>query len=174
MSDPTPDKTTADWIADQVETNPEFAEQFATIVKALEDGNLSLADVGGFAPDEIDAAHACACHHLTLGEPAKALAVVSSLLLLDPKRAEFYLTAAIAMHHLKRFDEADAFYGQADALRPDDAVTLMYRGEACVLAKQREVGIPLMKRGIALAADAVSLKPYVQRASRILQIAETK
>jgi Flp pilus assembly protein TadD len=167
-------ETTAAWIAEQVEKNPRIRENFQKIVAALEAGHLSLADVGGFAPDELEAAHACACHQLTVGEPAKALAVVSTLLLLDDRRAEFHLTAAIAMHHLQRWDEAETFYGRADALRPNDAVTLMYRGEARVLARRAQAGIALLRRGIALAGDAPRLKPYVQRATRILQLAETR
>lgn len=174
MNPTTTDTTTTDWIAQTLEKNPELAKEFDAIVKGLENGNLSLADVGGFTDDELNAAHTCACHHLTIKEPEKALAVISTLLMLDQRRAEYYVTAAIAMHHLERYDEAEVYYATADGLRPDHAVTLMYRGEARVLADDRAAGVPLLKRGIEIATDDVELKPYAHRATRILQIAETK
>jgi hypothetical protein len=168
------ERRNAEWVKQFVARSPRFAESFTAICAAVKRGTLSLAEVGGFTDHDLDSMYACACHYLDMREPRKTLAIAAILVMMDRRRAEYYRLIGIALHHLKEYGPADRFYARADLLRPNDPLTLMYRGEVQILSHQEKSGVLLLKQGMALAAQHPALRSHTLRAGRVLKIAEAQ
>ena len=137
------------------------------VKKAWRRGQITLADIGGFSSDELDAAYNAAVQLVTSGQAGAALQVVGTLLLLNPRAARLYQLAGVALHALKRYELADGYYRMASAFAPLDPIAVMYRGEIQLFLGNRKLGFELVRRGIAMASAREEFEIYIQRARAV-------
>src|SRR5687768_13373546 len=112
----------------------EDVESFTRILAA---GKINLASVGGFSEDELEGGYSAAVAKVESEQPAKALKVLGTLMMLNPRVSKYYRLAGIALHRLKRFDLADLYYDVALAFDPRDPIAMLYRGETHLLMERR-------------------------------------
>ena len=135
--------------------NPETHAQLDTLAQAVRRGGMSLRQIADFSQEQMDAGYAVACQLLERGEPLKAVEMAGYMLYLDSRDTRFYRLAGLSMHHLKLWCLADYLYtlvGIYSENKPD-AATLVYQGEVKLMIEERDEGIALLKRGIALAGQ---------------------
>ena len=148
--------------------DPVFAANFDKIKAFYRDGQLTLADIGGFSQTELNGAYVCACQSVDRDQCLEALQVLGALILVNPRDHRYYQLAAIGLQRLDRCDLADAFYTMALAYEPEDAISLMYAGETKIQMGDITAGIEHLRRGIAYGAANPLLKEYVHRARLIV------
>jgi predicted Zn-dependent protease len=104
---------------------------------------------------------------LEAGHAAKALQITGSLMLLDPKDAAYHRLAGVACHHLGELALANNYYRAAQNLAPDDATTMLYRGEVLLALGESEQGAAELRRGLAAAGSDPSLAAITTRAGEV-------
>jgi hypothetical protein len=141
-------------------------DELHAIVRGVNLGTLSLAQVGGFSPDELEAAHGAASQYLTRGQPGKAMKIAGLLIVLEPMVARHHRLAGLSAMYAKDPTHAESFFRTAAHLDPTDALTLLYWGETCAALHKVPRARELLLRGLELADS--SLAPHVQRAKTLL------
>jgi tetratricopeptide (TPR) repeat protein len=152
-------------IAEDIRNNPKLADGLDDLAKAMTEGRISLAEVGGFTENELDGAYAVACKYTEMGQIAESMQIAGYLIFIDPYKSRYYQLAAICMQRLKLFDAADHFYGLALAISPEDARSLVYRGEARIMMGRMDEGLDFVRRGGDLAAGDPDLHEVRDRAN---------
>jgi tetratricopeptide (TPR) repeat protein len=152
-------------IVEDLHNNPKLAEGLDDLAKAMTEGRITLAEVGGFTDNELDGAYAVACKYTEMGQIAEGMQIAGYLIFIDPYKSRYYQLVAICMQRLKLFDAADHFYGLALAISPEDARTLVYRGETRILMGRMDEGLDFVRRGRDLAAGDPDLHEVRDRAN---------
>lgn len=148
---------------EQIKQNTELREVISDLSKAVAEGRLTYAQVGGFTDDELDGAYAVSCQYCNMGEPLKAMQIVGYLIFLDPYKARYYQLAAICMQRLKHYESADEYYGFSLQLDKDDPMSWVYRGEARIMSGAIDAGVELVKKGLSLAGNKPEFKDLCDR-----------
>ena len=102
--------------------------------------------------------HADALHHLgviafQLGQYGSALELINKAIQQDGNNPLYYISRGLALHGLKRLDEAIVAYDQAIALKPDIAEALVNRGLVLEEQERFEEALEGYDRAIALKSD---------------------
>jgi predicted Zn-dependent protease len=147
--------------------DPEVADAAAAVRRMLGEGKLSLADVGGFSQQELNGGYVAAVRMLEAGQAAKALQITGSLILLQPNDAAYHRLAGVACHHLGEYALADIYYRGAQNLAPNDATTMLYRGEVLLAMGEAEQGKSELQRGLAAASSDPALAVIAKRAGEV-------
>ncbi|MEZ4272692.1 MAG: hypothetical protein R3C68_15050 [Myxococcota bacterium] len=138
--------------------DPQFAERFMHIKDAYSEGCLSLAEIGGFSQDELDATYRCACSLVAQKKIPEALTILGILLLIDPNRARYHQLAGIAFQTTGAIEQADIYYNVALGIERDP-LTLMYAGEVRTRLGFSVEGTALLLEGLAQACLHPELSP---------------
>lgn len=147
----------------------ELREDVESFTRLLAAGKINLAAAGGFSEDELEGGYSAAVAKVESEQPAKALKILGTLMMLNPQVPKYYRLAGIALHRLKKFELADLYYHVALAFDPTDPIAMLYRGETHLLMDKRVTGRQLLQEGVQLAAGRPDLHNIVQRAKAIAQ-----
>ena len=156
--------------------NPETRPLLDELAQAVRDNRTTLRHVADFSQEQMDAGYALACQLLERGEPLKAAQAAAWMLHIDGHDTRFHRLVGLCMHHLKLWFMADYFYTLVGIWRPGgaDAATLMYHGETKIMLDEREEGLQMLQRGIALAGSDVTLKEVTKRGQTLLKQLEKR
>jgi tetratricopeptide (TPR) repeat protein len=155
---------TAQDIREHAELGPKFAE----IAKMVKTGRLTLAQVGGFTPNELEGAYTCAYKYSEMGRVTEAMQISGYLALVNPRDSRYYQLTAICWQRMKQYETADIYYEQALGLNPGDARSMCFRGECHLMIGKIDSGIELIKKSIAVAGQQKELADIVKRAGALL------
>ncbi len=147
---------------------PDLRARFDEVHQAVVKGDLTLAQVGGFTPEELDSAYAATCKLITTGKLKAALQVAGYLILIDPWQGRNYYLTGVCFHRLGQCERAVHYY-QVALKFDEDAVTTIALGEAKLVLGERKEARLLLQRGVRLAqpGDEAS-KPHFDRAIQLL------
>ncbi len=154
---------------DKAIQDPQLAANMDAVQTLFDTGEISIAAMGGFSDEEIDAAYASASHMIEIGRMAKAIKITGTLITLEPRRARNYLLTGLALHRLGKSELAEGYYHAALDLEPDNVHALLYRGEMLLNLGQEKLAAELLQEGIDVAGEAPELRAVVSRARVIMQ-----
>jgi tetratricopeptide (TPR) repeat protein len=155
---------------DDIKRNPQLMKMIGDLKAAVNEGRLTLAEVGGFTDNELDGAYAVACKYAEMGQVAPAMQITGYLIFIDPYKARYYQLVGICMQRLGQYATADHYYGMASAMAPDDPMTKIYRGEAKIMSGKKDDGLGLVRDGLALAqSDPAAHKALIDRAKVLIK-----
>jgi len=149
--------------------NPSLRASISELSKALSDGRITLAKVGGFSQKELDGAYAVACKYMEAGQTPQALQIAGYLIMLAPGDQRFFQLVGIGLQRMKMYNEAEYFYGIAVAITDKDARTQVYRGESRIMAGEIDKGLEYVRKGAELAAKDPTLADVADRAKVLLR-----
>jgi len=157
-----------DW--EHMKKDPKLMESIGHLKKAYEEGNLTLAEIGGFTENELNGAYACACKYADMGQVMQALQITGYLIFIDSYQARYYQLAGICMQRVGDFDSAERFYGLAVTLDKKDPMTAIYRGESKIMSGNVDEGVQWVRDGLELAsADAPKHQDLIERANILIK-----
>ncbi len=148
---------------DDMKKNPQLAESIRALTKRIDEGSLTYAEVGGFTANELDGAYVCACKYAEMGQVLEAIQIAGYLIFLDPYSARYYQLVGICMQRLKQYESADYYYKVAQSLAPEDAMTLVYRGESKIMSGKTDEGLELVRKGVTLSKGKPEFKEIADR-----------
>ena len=168
MTEPWTDerKTQEAWWTEAM-ADPQRQEKFAEIKAAMLKGDLTLAQVGGFSPEEIDAAYAGACKLVATGKLREALQIAGYFILISPWEARHFYLAGVCLHRLNKPDQALQYYNVALAFA-DDGATLLGKGEVLLMLGRRDEARKALQHGLRLLPSDEAHKPHFDRAVKLL------
>lgn len=163
---PIPDDTIRRQLEDE-----ETRTRLEQIAEAVADKSLTIRELADFSDEQMDAAYAVACLHLERDELLQAMQVTSMMMWIDSKDTRFYRLAGLCAHRLRLYCLADYYYTLVDIWRPGgaDPATLIYRGEAKMLADELEAGMALVRDGIKASVGDASMAELVRRGEALLR-----
>ena len=96
--------------------------------------------------------------------------IAGYLIFLSPREGRFYQLIGICLHRLGQYESADQYYELSLVFDADNPMTLIYRGEAQIMAGQRPSGLDFVRRGARLAGqDPPANQEMLERAKVLLQ-----
>lgn len=149
--------------------NPKLKAAIQELSKAVAEGRLSYAQIGGFTDDELTGAYAVACRYCDMGEALKAIQITGYLIFLSPQDGRFYQLVGICLQRLKQYEAADYYYRMALILTPDEPMSLIYRGECKILSGSVDAGIAIVKKGLELAKKRPEFAQIVDRGNVLVK-----
>jgi tetratricopeptide (TPR) repeat protein len=149
--------------------NPQLRQGLKDVKEAMEEGRLTLAEVGGFSDIELDGTYAVASNHVNAGQTVEGIEICGYLMMLDPYNGRYYQLAGIALQRMKLYDFAEHYYRVALTLDKKDPMTMVYRGESKILSGQIDEGIEIIKEGVALAEGNTELLELKERGEVLLR-----
>jgi tetratricopeptide (TPR) repeat protein len=149
--------------------NPQLKATIAEMVKAVQEGRLTMAQVGGFTDKELNGAYAVACKYAEAGQVGEAMEIAGYLIFLQPSDERFYQLTGICFQRLKLYNEATHFYGLALAMNNEDARTQVYLGESHIMAGEIDRGLKDVQRGLDLAEKRTEFADVADRARVLLR-----
>jgi len=149
--------------------NPALNAQIQELGKAIDEGRLSFAQLGGFTDKELEGAYVVACKYLEMGQLAEAMQIAGYLIFLNPSDTRFFQLVGICMHRLKIYDAAEHFYKLALAIEPNDPPSWVFRGEAKIMAGEIDQGLVHIQKGLEQAGTATAHRDIVDRAKILLR-----
>lgn len=152
-----------------IEANPKLLKAIRELSEHVKEGRLTYAQVGGFTDRELSGAYAVACKYAETGELLRAIQIAGYLIFLDPHRAPYYQLVGICLHRMKQYEGADFYYRMAQILEPKDPMTLVYRGEAMIMAGKVDAGLELVREGRECAKGAAEHSKIVDRADVLVR-----
>ncbi len=154
---------------DDMKKNPKLREAIQELSKAVAEGRLTYAQVGGFTKDEMDGAYAIACRYCDMGEVLKALQITGYLIFLDPQGGRYYQLVGICLQRLKQYEGADFYYKMALVLDPSDPMSLIYRGECKILSGNVDEGLAIVRQGLEIAKKDPAASDLFDRAQVLIK-----
>ena len=154
---------------DTMKRNPKLRAAVQDLSKAVAEGRLSYAQIGGFTEAEMTGAYAVACRYCDMGEVLKAVQIAGYLIFLEPQDARFYQLVGICLQRLKHYEAAEYYYRMASILTPDDPMTLVYRGECRILSGRIDAGLALIRQGLEKAQKKPEFKQIVDRGNILVK-----
>lgn len=154
---------------EQMKRNPKLRDAIQELSKAVAEGRLTYAQVGGFTEDEMDGAYAIACRYCDMGEVLKSIQITGYLIFLDPQDARYYQLVGICLQRLKQYEAADFYYRMALILEPHDPMSLVYRGECKILAGAVDAGLEVVREGLDIAKKMSDQASLVDRAQVLIK-----
>ncbi|MBI5508393.1 MAG: hypothetical protein HY903_06555 [Deltaproteobacteria bacterium] len=148
---------------EDMQKNPELKKLLGDLAKAVEEGRLTYAQVGGFSQMELDGAYACACKYAEMGQVLQAIQIAGFLMFLDPYGGRYYQLVGICLQRMKQYENADHYYNMALLFDKEDPMSLVYRGESKIMSGKTDEGLQFVKRGIAAAKGKAEHKDIVDR-----------
>jgi len=137
--------------------------------KAVDDGRLTYAQIGGFTETELQGAYACACKYAEMGQVLQAIQIAGYLMFLDPYNAGYYQLVGICLHRMKQYENADHYYKMALTLDKENPMTLVYQGEAKLMLGRADEGIQLIKQGVNGAKGKPEWKELAERGNVLIR-----
>lgn len=167
----TDERTTQEaWWAEAMQ-DPERRERFAEVKAAMLKGDLTLAQVGGFSTDEIDAAYAGVCKLIATGKLREALQIAGYFILISPWEARHYYLAGVCLHRLNKPQEALQYYDVAlafDQGGAEDGVALLGKGEVLLMLGRRDEARKALQHGVRVLPTDDAHKPHFDRGVKLL------
>lgn len=149
--------------------NPKLKAAIQDLSKAVAEGRLTYAQIGGFTEDEMDGAYAVACRYCDMGEMLKSVQIAGYLIFLNPQDGRYYQLVGICLQRLKQYEAADFYYRMGLILMPDDPMSLVYRGECQILSGKIDTGVTLVKKGLGVAGKNPEFKSLVERGNVLVK-----
>ena len=137
--------------ADDILANPQNKAVIDKLAEMVKDNRLTYAEIGGFTDKELDGAYACACKYAEIGKLGEAMQIVGFLMLLDPHKGRYYQLGGVCFQLLKQYEHAECYYDVALAYDPDNAMSLVYRGESLIMLVEIDAGVTFVKEGVEKA-----------------------
>ncbi|MEZ4270286.1 MAG: hypothetical protein R3C68_02250 [Myxococcota bacterium] len=153
---------------EHMQRNKELLGVLGELSKAVEEGRLTLAEVGGFTANELDGAYACACKYVEIGQVFHAMQIAGYLIFLDPHSGRYYQLIGICLQRLNQYDTAEHYYRLAQVFDKDDPMTLVYRGECRIMTGHTDEGLELIRQGQQLAKKKPSQNKELMERSEVL------
>jgi tetratricopeptide (TPR) repeat protein len=135
-----------------MQKNPELMSVLGDVKKAVADGSLTMAEVGGFTDNELDGAYAVACKYVEVSQLTEALQLLGFLIMLDPYKGRYYQLMGISLQQLRQYESADRFYKMALRLDDDNPMSMIYRGECKIMGGDIDLGLEFIKKGMDCAS----------------------
>ena len=154
---------------EDIMSNPKLSEDFKEIAKALEEGRLTYAEVGGFTENELDGAYAAACQYVEMGQVIEAMQICGYLMMLDPYNGRYYQLVGISLQRLKQYEQADHYYRMALVNDKNNPMTMVYQGECKIMAGHVDGGLEIIRKGLELAGNDPEHAAVADRARQLLQ-----
>lgn len=149
--------------------NPQLRATIQQLAKAIDEGRLTYAQVGGFSPKELDGAYIVACKYVEMGQLPQAMQIAGYLIFLNPNDARYFQLVGICLHRMKMYEAAEHFYNLAAALDASDPTTWVYRGEALVMAGETDKGLSYVKKGLEQAGTKTEHRDIADRAKVLIR-----
>ena len=134
---------------EDMKRDPQTKKLLEDLGKAVQDGRLTYAQVGGFTENELDGAYACACKYAEMGQVLQAIQIAGYLMFLDPYGGRYYQLVGICLQRMKQYENADHYYNMALSFDKENPMSLVYRGESMIMAGKTDEGLAFVKTGIA-------------------------
>lgn len=154
---------------DDMKKNPKLRDAIQELSKAVAEGRLTYAQVGGFTQDEMDGAYAIACRYCDMGEVLKSIQITGYLIFLDPQGGRYYQLVGICLQRLKQYEAADFYYKMALILDPSDPMSLVYRGECKILSGNVDSGLAIVREGLEMAKKVPDSAQIAERAQVLIK-----
>ena len=154
---------------EDMKRNPALKKLLGELGDALGQRKITLAEVGGFSANELEGAYACACKYADMGQVVQAIQISGYLIFLDPYNARYYQLVGICLQRMKQYEAAEHYYKLAANLEPDNAMTLVYRGESKIMAGSADEGLALVRQGVAAAQGKPDCKDVADRGQVLLR-----
>ena len=154
---------------DDMLANPELKATLGELSKAIEEGRLSYAQVGGFSEQELEGAYIVACKYLEMGQVLEAIRIAGYLIFLNPADTHFFQLVGIALQRLKMYESAEHFYKLAVAINEQDPMTWVYRGETQLMLGETDKGLAYVRKGLEQAGEATEHRDIASRAKVLLK-----
>lgn len=155
---------------DDIKKNPKLMGLIGDLKKAVAEGRLTLAEVGGFTDNELDGAYAVACKYAEMGQIIQAVQITGYLIFIDPYKARYYQLIGICMQRLNQHEAAEQYYSMAASMDPTNPMTKIYRGEAKIMCGKVDDGLKLVREGLELAIEErVENKDLIDRANVLIK-----
>jgi tetratricopeptide (TPR) repeat protein len=155
--------------AEDIKKHPQLGPLLQEMTKAFEEGRITLAEVGGFTPSELEGAYVCACKYAEMDRTTEAMQIAGYLIFIDPYKARYYQLVGICMQRLKVYEAAEHFYSLALKLEPDEPRTLIFRGEARLMLGKVDEGLLFIKQGAKNAEGKPEYADVAKRAGVLLR-----
>jgi tetratricopeptide (TPR) repeat protein len=139
---------------DHIKDLPDLKKAVEDLSVALNEGRITLAEIGGFTEKELDGAYACACKYAEMGQVMEAIQIAGYLMFLDPNNARYYQLVGISLHRAKQYKNAEHYYRMALLMDPEDPLTIIYRGEAMTLSGKVDEGLEILAQGLEKAGTS--------------------
>ena len=153
-----------------MQKNPELMAVLKDVQKAVSEGRLTLAEVGGFTDNELDGAYAVCCKYVEMGQVVQAMQIVGYLIFIDPYKSRYYQLTGICMQRLQQYEGADHFYRMALSLDKNDPMSMVYQGECKILSGELDSGLEIIKEAVVLAQDdPVEHHDILERAQALIK-----
>jgi protein O-GlcNAc transferase len=117
----------------------------------LQDAEDSYRRIVEAVPGDIQARHMIGVLQLQLDRPADALKMLEPLLLQASRHADIRTHHGLALQLMGRGDEALAEFDRALSMNPDNALTLLYRGNLLLEAGRNPDALASYERLLAIA-----------------------
>ena len=155
---------------DDIQKNPELMSVLKDVQKAVSEGRLTLAEVGGFTDNELDGAYAVSCKYVEMGQVVQAMQIVGYLIFIDPYKSRYYQLTGICMQRLQQYEGAEHFYRMALSLEANDPMSMVYQGECKILGGDLDGGIEIIQEGVELAEqDPVQHQDILERGRALIK-----
>ncbi|MEZ0314901.1 MAG: hypothetical protein ACAI38_24275 [Myxococcota bacterium] len=154
---------------EDMKKNPKLRDAIQELSKAVAEGRLTYAQVGGFTKDEMDGAYAIACRYCDMGEVLKCIQITGYLIFLDPQSGRYYQLVGICLQRLKQYEAADFYYKMALILDPTDPMSLVYRGECKILSGNVDAGLAIVREGLEIAKKDPEAAQVSERAQVLIK-----
>jgi tetratricopeptide (TPR) repeat protein len=149
-------------------------EAFQKISRAVSDGRLTLAEVGGFSEEELDGTYACACTLVHEGRLKEALEIARLLIILDTLDGRYYLLGGTALQGLDQLEAAEQAYIFAAALLPDSVRANIFLGETKIKLGKTDAGLECLQQGVSLEGDDPDEKELQERARKLIELYQSE
>ncbi|MCK5689602.1 hypothetical protein KAI87_10055 [Myxococcota bacterium] len=155
--------------AEAMMANPGLANKIKDLSKAVREGKLTYAEVGGFTDNELDGAYAVACKYAEMGQYLEATNITGYLIFIDSYKPRYHQLAGICLQNLKEYGMASVYYRFALSLEEDDPMTLIYYGENLILEGKIDEGLTEIKKGVEIAEQSSEHSELVGRANVLIK-----
>jgi tetratricopeptide (TPR) repeat protein len=154
---------------DDMLENPNLKPLISELAKAVDEGRLSYAQVGGFSEKELEGAYAVACQYLETGNILQAMQIAGFLMFIDSNNWRHPQLIGVCLMRMKQYGPADYFFSVSLADDEKNPRTLVYSGEAKIMAGTMDEGLALVRRGLEAAGSAPEHRDMAERAKVLLK-----
>ena len=148
------------------DTEAPAIDGMAVLVDAIARGRLSVAELCGLSPEELEVLGELGAQHLDTGRDREAVRIFGGLVALFPYAARHWRGYAVALHRIGAWEQARASYDAALLLEPDVLEMFCYRGEVLLYLGEINAARPDLERAMESAYPEIR-----QRAEELLRCA---
>jgi Flp pilus assembly protein TadD len=151
--------------AESIGITPDYVE---AVTRAVRSGELSMAQVAGFTPEECDALFLQAMDLVRQGAYTRAGKVFSFLSHLDRSDPRYYRGLGLVFHCMHEFGWAEALLDIALAFNADDRIALALKAEGSLYLYGKKRAHQRLGDIVRLGARNTDEQLYLDRAQQIL------